>query len=305
MISLLKSKAFLFVLLFLLVHGMTGCRWNQNGYHKDRIVHIKRAVKVGNYNQASKFLDNCVNNKINLDYHKCIELNTKILSSGKSRNEYFKSDYLVALEEEERLLKEAFLQMEREEKKEQMEILRTSPSPWDKYTLAIELHLGNAEEKFSGEIGDVIGQAFIGFGVCAKEVDTDCMTQYARMILSAVNNFPDKATARKAALYWLNLSARYGNNDARKVLISLGEPVPTPDLAMEELQRTANDLSRNEIRSNEELERKRLFLEREMLNESRKQSRIQAASFIMQNFVNRSLRCTSNTFGGTTFTNCR
>lgn len=186
-----------------------------------------------------------------------------------------------------------FLRGEREELR--IAELRASASPWDKLLLALELQSGTIKEALPNEVEILIEDAFFGFGECAKAADDDCMAQYAKMILAgyAILSDKEKLDAEEKAIYWLNLAARYGNEEARKSLISLEVDIPSPDLAMENLQETANSIASG-----------RLIIQRKALAFQIAAEKRHRYDVLMQSLLPKMISCTSNSVGGYTYTNC-
>lgn len=240
-----------FVLLLVVLSLLSGCR-------SYMMSHVKMSIDGGNWPQAAERLKRCARSEVASQNSQkpCSEKLDKISASGVQISDYLR---------------------------------RESSNPWLLYSLAIKLQLGELEEIYPGEKEVVFQQSFDGFGECAKKVDHNCMVQYGKMILSAEKDFAETDSAVKAAEYWLNLSARYGNNEAREELLRLGKEIPSPDLSMEQLQKNS------------------LVVNRAMLQETRNLRYLQASSLLMQSLAqssSRSFRCTSSNYGGYTYTNC-
>ncbi len=225
------------------------------------IAHIDESISNGNYSQAAIRLERCVKYP-GADQEKCREWLSSIDANGLSVSEGLR-----------------------------IKVLRESSNPWDKLALASYIQAGKVKPIYPNEINILIEDAFFGFGECAKTANADCMAQYAKMILAGHDTLPDqdKLEAKEKAAYWLNLAARYGNEEARKNLISQGKDIPSPDLAMEDLQKTANKIAAGNLVA----QRQALALQRQ-----------HNFSMYMQTLLPKTLNCTSNSVGTYTYTNC-
>lgn len=184
--------------------------------------------------------------------------------------------------------------------------LRESNSPWDKLRLALEIQNGTIPEDSPQEANRAMSDAFFGFGDCAKNADPQCMSQYASMIIqgSEALSIEQQEVAEDTAMYWLKLSARYGNDEARKMLLRLGRAIPSPDLAMENLQEEANSIAEagqmRALELREKAQRQQAYYQEQLLIEAQRANFINA----MNSFLPRTVSCSSNTIGSYTYTQC-
>ena len=270
--------------IILLIFFLAGCPLKYN-----RLADFNSSLYSENYQQAAERLKRCAN--FGRDSKQCQKILDRLNESNLPIVEALRREH----EAEKELISE-------ESKKARLIALRNSKNPWDKLSLALEIQAGNIIEAYPNEDVKLIEQAFFGFGECAKQNEPPCMTQYAQMILYGIDNLaPDEVkSAKEKALYWLKLSARYGNENSRRLLISLQEEIPTPDLSMEQLQKDAIYIAKqaNEERIKAENEQK--YYNKQMLNEARR------ANFIasMNAFFPRTVRCTTSSFGRYTYVNC-
>lgn len=271
--------------IFLILIGLTGCALRYN-----RIADYRNSVENRRYAQASVRLERCAN--FGRDSKECSNILEELKKSGLPIVDAIRKDHEAKIEE-----------IEKAKKKARINALRESDNPWDKLSLAIDIQSGVVEEAYPKEDMALIEQAFFGFGECAKQTNPSCMTQYAQMILYGMDILPQekKRSAREKALYWLNLSARYGDEDARRLLITLEENIPTPDLSMENLQKTANSIAIDDMEARKEAERRQSYYNSQMLQETRRTNFISSMSY----FFPRTVNCTTNSIGAYTYTNCR
>ena len=267
--------------MMLLFISAVGCR----GVHEKMTAHINNtldsyneSLAAGNKLQASERLRRCANS--GPDKEKCAVIQESLRKK--------------AIEDKQR--EKIELEIKR------IETLRVSTNPWDNISLAMEIQAGHIDKAYANEDTVLIKKSFYGFGVCAKNNDPSCMSQYAQMILLGMDSLPKEnlSSTKAKALYWLNLSARYGNENARRSLLELEEPIPTPDLSMEILQKDANSLAKETILASRESERRQSYYNSQMLEEKKRQNLI--ASF--NNFFPKIVSCTSNKVGSYVFTNC-
>jgi hypothetical protein len=223
----------------------------------------------------------------------------RIQESGQPSYEFFLA------EESKKKSREAALQAENE-RLAWIQSLRESNSPWDKLRLALEIQNGTIPEDSPQEANRAMSDAFFGFGDCAKNADPQCMSQYASMILqsSEALSIERQKEAEDKALYWLKLSARYGNDGARKMLIKLGRAIPSPDLAMENLQEEANLIAEagqmRELELREKALSQQAYYQSQLLIEARRANFINA----MNSFLPRTVNCSSSAIGSYTYTRC-
>lgn len=267
------------------------------GCSKSSMRHVEIYAKTGDAYRASIHLERCAKNGLigkvttTKKQKECIELLEKIETVGTTPDQYFRDIYNVA-----EAAKKRKLELER------LEEMRNSQNPWELLTLATEISNNKIDEKYTGESFDIFKKSFFLFGDCAKESDHNCMTQYAKMILIGIEDIDEnsKKLAEKNAVYWLNIAARYGNTEARKHLIILEKDIPTPDLAMEQLQKEANNIAKDTVDSQRELAHKQYLL---LLEQQETKSRQEYAN-MMRSFFPKTVNCTSNRIGSTTYTNC-
>jgi hypothetical protein len=272
---------------FPLLIVLSGCALKNN-----KLFDYQISVKNQNYRQAAVRLERCSEFPIGRDSKECRNILERLKKSDLPLADAIKKD------NEEKLKNR-----KKEEEKARISALRKSDDPWDRLSLALEIQEGTVEEAYPEEDKELIEKAFFGFGECSKQINPACMTQYAQMILYGIDALSEenKQSAREKALYWLNLSARYGNEDARRLLINLEETIPTPDLSMESLQKTANSVVLADMESRKAAERRQSYFNSQMLQESRR------ANFIssMRYFFPRKVNCTTTKIGAYTYTNCR
>ena len=254
----MKRLLFLLSITILIISGCS------HGSIKD----INYALQRGNLDIAVKRLDRCIKWS-----RKDKELCEKISQNAEEKNIPIRQ-YLASLWE----------QKKREEQ-------RNSENPWDQLSVAIAISNGKLEPISSNEFDMLIKKAFLGFGECAKAANTNCMVQYSRMIMEGISGLSDdkKNVAVDKAIYWLDLAARYGNEDARKDLMTLERSIPSPDLSMEKLQKDMIYQKQREVMA---IQQQTTAINR---------ASIQTA---MQSFISKSMSCTSNSYGSTTFTTC-
>lgn len=269
----------------LLLIVLIGCALKFN-----RIADVNNSLERKNYAQAAVRLEKCAN--FGRDSKQCQKIIEKLKKSDLPIADAIKKDY-----------EEKIANIEREKEQARIGALRKSDNPWDKLSLALDIQAGVVKEAYPKEDISLIEQAFFGFGECAKRTNPSCMTQYAQMILYGMDILPQegKKSAREKALYWLNLSARYGNENARRLLISIEENIPTPDLSMELLQKAANAIARDDIKSREEAEIRQSYYNSQMIQETRRANFISSMNYFFPKTVN----CTTNSIGAYTYTNCR
>ncbi len=264
-----------------------GCRHYEN-YDMGA---YEESLAAGHYEQAEERLRRCMHSS-NHDKENCIKLNEDL----RKYNLPFK-DALIKYEAEKNKQDQIVLERYR------VDSLRSSESPWDMLILTLEIQAGKIKEAYQGEQFVILEKSFFGFGVCAKENNPECMSQYAKMILLGTEMLPDdkKSEAKKKALYWLNLSARYGNEHARMQLLNIEENIPTPDLAMEILQRDANNLAKRSNAQRLEMARVQEYYNSQMLSEVR----LQNFQLALNKFFPKTVSCVSNSSGIFTYTNCQ
>ncbi|MEX2492744.1 MAG: hypothetical protein WD425_13385 [Nitrospirales bacterium] len=253
---------------------------------------IQDSLSYGDYSQAAERLRRCV--KKGSD-SRCSDLLARFQESGQTSKAFFEEEQRRKLSLEWENKKLAWLQS-----------LRESNSPWDKLRLALEIQNGTIPEDSPQEANQVMSDAFFGFGECAKNADPNCMSQYASMIIQASETLTpeQQESAKDKAMYWLNLAARYGNDEARKMLIRLSREIPSPDLAMENLQVEANSIAEKgqmrELALREKAQRQQAYYQSQLLIEARRANFINA----MNSFLPRTVSCSSNTIGSYTYTQC-
>ena len=277
------SKIFLINGLLIII-TFTGC-----SHMRNNLRYYNASVASGNYRQAAERLERCANS--GSDSVAC----RSILQELKIYN--LPTALAIAKQQDE---KRDALKKEKELKR--IGNLRNSKNPWDLMSLALEIQAGKISSAYPGEDSALVQQSFFEFGNCAKKNDPACMSQYAQMILYGMNALPSEKlkTTKEKALYWLNLSARYGNENARRLLLELEEPIPTPDLAMEMLQRSANSIAQENILARKEAENRQASYNAQMLEETRRQNFIMSINAFFPKTVN----CVSNKIGSYTYTNC-
>lgn len=280
----ISHLAFAFMVFTLL----SGC----HGTYND----VQYSLSKGNYSKAAERLRRCVWRGTDT---RCSDLMARIQESGQPIYEF------LLAEEIEKARREAALQAENE-RLAWIQSLRESNSPWDKLRLALEIQNGTIPEDSPQEANRAMSDAFFGFGDCAKNADPQCMSQYASMIMQSSESLAieQQEVAEDKAMYWLKLSARYGNDEARKMLLHLGRALPSPDLAMENLQEQANLIAEAgqmlELELREKAQRQQAYYQSQLLIEARR------ANFInmMNSFLPRTVSCSSNTIGSYTYTQC-
>jgi len=256
------------------------------------IAAFNESIKYDRYEQAAIRLERCAN-RANYETEsneckeckECKKMIEEFTSTGLPLAEAIKKDY--------------------EAKKEIIRLtgFRESNNPWDKLSLALAIQDGIIKEAYLDESSTLTKQAFFGFGECAKQSNSSCMTQYAQMIIYGMGTLTknEKESAENKAIYWLNLAARFGDEGARNALISLEKKIPTPDLSMEKLQKDANYIATQGYKAKQRAAEIQAYYSSQMLNETRR------ANFIssMNSFFPETVNCTSSTVGGYTYTNCR
>lgn len=276
-----KVCCYFFVLLFF----VSGCQ--PNSKYSSYLDSVTRR----NYSQAAIRLERCAGRPMGRDPELCEDLITRFNKTGLSLEEAIRLEYERELEERAR-----------QEEQSRIAGLRASRDPWDKLILAVDIQAGIVKAEYTGEDADLIQKAFFGFGKCAKQGKPACMTQYAQMILYGTGELTseEKESAKEKVKYWLTLAARYGDQIARKLLISIEEEIPTPDLSMEQLQKDANTIARRYAEERIIMEKKQAYYNERMLNE------VERTNFInsMNTFFPKTVNCTSQSIGGTTYTNC-
>ena len=280
-----EFRAIYLLCTFLMLSGLTGC-----GYRYNTLWDYQMSVQQRMYGQAAIRLDRCAS--YGSQSEQCNDILNKLKKTGLPLPEAIRQDHEASLRAKEQEKKTAYFNS-----------LRRSTNPWDQMLLVAEIQKGGLKEDYPKEIDTLIEKAFFGFGECAKQADPPCMTQYGQMIMYGMDALSDdkKQSARQKALYWLNLSARYGNEDARRLLLTLEENIPSPDLSMESLQKAANSIAKDDIKARKEAERRQAYYNSEMLRE------IKRANYIasMNSFFPRTVNCTANNMGVYTYINCR
>lgn len=275
------------ILILLCFSLMSGCS-------KQYLVAVDKNAAVGDYAHAAKRLVACANTTKG-DGEKCKERYELLVKSGLPLVQAVEFYHKGVLDEKVREIRGS-------DRASRIDRLRASKDPWDKYLLFSELTTGSITPLNDLEIQSTAQDAFSGFAECAKQADPSCMAQYGELILMGVGELrgAESFEAKRKAFYWLRLAARYGYEQARRVLISNGEEVPTPDLAMEKLQRDANAIATNAALAHEHARRDQAAREYEMIREVRRQAEMRYWQSLFPTMV----RCTSNTVGGYTYTNC-
>lgn len=282
----ISHVAFAFMVFTLL----SGC--TRHGTYTD----VQQSLNVGNYSQAAERLRRCVREGTDT---RCSDLMARIQESGQS------SEVFLLAEKSEKERRESALQAEHK-RLAWIQSLRESNSPWDKLRLALEIQNGTIPEDSPQEANRAMSDAFFGFGDCAKNADPHCMSQYASMILQSSESLSieQQEVAEDKAMYWLKLSARYGNDEARKLLLQRGRAIPSPDLAMENLQEEANLIAEagqmNFLAMRKNAQRQQAYYQSQLLIEVRRANIINA----MNSFLPRTVSCSSNTIGSYTYTRC-
>jgi len=267
---------------FLVFTLLSGC--TRYGTYTD----VQHSLSSHSYSQATERLQRCVRKGTDT---RCSDLMARFQESGQSSEVFFP--------EEER--RRVALQAENE-RLAWIQSLRESNSPWDKLRLALEIQNGTIPEDSPQEANRAMSDAFFGFGDCAKNADPQCMSQYASMIMQSSESLAieQQEVAEDKAMYWLKLSARYGNDEARKMLLHLGRALPSPDLAMENLQEQANVIAEagqmRELELREKAQRQQAYYQSQLLIEARRANFINA----MNSFLPRTVSCSSNTIGSYT-----
>lgn len=215
----MNYKKILLLLSLEMVIGITGCplarivsKATPGIAPNSSYESFQRSMETHNFPQAAERLVRC--SRCNTE--ECLSIMEEAKSSGLRYHQYLEKRQLrIEIIERARGIKEG-------------------GTPWDKLQLVSEIEQGNVKESYPGEAKEHLRNAFLGFGECAKDADPKCMTQYARMILERIEPLPEdkKEIGKEEAIYWLNLAARYGNNEARKDLIALDQPIPSPDLSV-------------------------------------------------------------------------
>jgi hypothetical protein len=257
---------------FLFFTLLSGC----HGTYTD----VQQSLSIRNYSQAAERLRRCVRKGTDT---RCSDLMGRIQESGQTAWGFL----LAEAREKER--RESALHAENK-RLAWIQSLRESTSPWDKLRLALEIQNGTIPEDSPQEANRAMSDAFFGFGDCAKNADPQCMSQYASMILesSEALSIEQQEVAEDKAMYWLKLSARYGNDEARKLLLQRGRAIPSPDLAMENLQEQANVIAEagqmRELELREKAQRQQAYYQSQLLIEARRANIINAMnSFIGAN----------------------
>jgi hypothetical protein len=275
------------IFIAMLIQFASGCTVAPRNYS---YAHVGKALYNGNYDQAAVMLENCAASSKNPeDRQFCANKLNSLKGSGSSvadalRMEARKNSGLVETET---------LRLAR---------LRASNSPWDKYILFSELSAGAVEPIDPDETTRTAREAFAGFGDCAKETVPSCMSMYGELILRGEDSLDakSKTEGRRKAMYWLKLAARYGYEPARRALVSEGEDIPTPDLAMERLQREANVIAKDAAINQDRAQREQAARDYEKLRESRRQTE----QMIWANLFPKMVSCSANTMGSYTYTRC-
>jgi TPR repeat protein len=318
------------ILLFVLAcSDLTGCKVVNAVDGHNRRVRIQDRMMQNQLDADAKSFNDCAINNISsqiLSKQNAKELAVFAVNSCDAAQ--FRNDYLGALHRHSRLdrepeptdaMKQAReaademiartqtsvirkIENERATYAENLAKMRASKNPWDKYLLFSALSAGTIEPLDPDEITRTAREAFAGFGECAKETDPSCMDMYGELILRGADTLDakGKTEARRKALYWLTLAARYGYEPARKVLVSEGADIPTPDLAMEKLQKEANNIAMNTQISAERIARDKAARDYELIRETRRQTE----QMIWANLFPKMVNCTSNKIGSYTYTNC-
>lgn len=273
--SITCTSSFLVIAAVISTLSLSGCRYAHNTYSS---VHDSLSQQL--FTQASIRLQRCVDHGYSQSQQQCISKAKEIESTGMTILEYYRA-------EDSRKKHKEYVQ--------QLQKKRDSSSPWDRLSLAGAIALGDIPALKEGEIEEHLEFAFIGFGECAKGADIACMVQYGRMVLNGTDLLvgKPKEDAKNKALYWLSLSARYGSKEARKTLLTIGEEIPTPDLAMELLQREANDQATRKYQE-----------EIEAIDRLTKEVRYSNYQMSLQSFFPRMATCTSNSIGTYVYTSC-
>ena len=253
---------------------------------------MQHSLNKGNYSQAAERLERCAKKGVD---PLCRDLMSRLEESKLSSKEFF-----IAEKRRELELQKAQHELAR------IQSLRESTNPWDKLRLALEIQNGTIKEGYPEEANQAMSEAFFGFGDCAKNADPHCMSQYASMILQGSEALaPEQQEGAKGkAIYWLNLAARYGNDEARKMLIRMSKDIPSPDLAMENLQEEANSIAESgitrELELLEKTKKQQAYYQSQLLIEAKRANFINA----MNSFFPRTVSCSSTTFGSYTYTSC-
>jgi TPR repeat protein len=277
-----------------MIIALSGCLAKR--FINNNLVDYNYSVRGKNYAQAAIRLERCAS--LSSDSRECRNIRDGLLKSGLPLADAIKKDHekKLAIDQKEKEI------AEKSEEVRRIKSLRDSNNPWDNLSLALEIQAGTVEKISPDEDKKLIEKAFFGFGECAKQTNPACMTQYAQMILYGIDFLPEdkKKSASEKALYWLKLSARYGNEGARRLLISLEQDIPTPDLSMEILQKEANAIAVAEMDARKLSEKQRLDFSAQMVQEAKR------ANFIssMRYFFPKAVNCTSTKIGSYTYTNC-
>jgi TPR repeat protein len=271
---------------------LTGCETTQRMMPTNRhLYQVNDSISRGAYQQAAIRLERCAAN----DNPVCVQRLAALKATGMSVENALRDEARIAKERKElEAQKLAFAQ--------RIAKARTSNNPWDKYILFSELSAGTVEAIDADEPSRVAKEAFAGFGDCAKTTDPSCMGMYGELILRGTDTLDPKSKveARRKAIYWLALAARYGYEPARKALVSQGEDIPSPDLAMEQLQKEANVIAKDSARNQERLRMEQAARDYEMIREARRQTE----QMIWSNLFPKMVSCSSNTLGSNTYTRC-
>jgi len=289
----MKKWALAVVSVLFIVSPSAFSKFGPFGYYN--YADFEESLRVPDFSQAAERLDRCVRNSKNPDHKRCVE-----------RKEGLKKGMTIeaALREEVRVANErADEEKRRRDFLERIDELRQSKNPWDKYLLFSELSAGNVEPRDPQEATRLASEAFAGFGECAKGADPSCMGMYGDLILRGLDSLPsnEKVEARRKAVYWLTLAARYGYVSARRLLIGEGENVPSPDLAMEQLQKEANSIAKDTVATQERLGREQAVRDYELIREQRRRTE----QMIWANVFPKLVSCTSTAIGSSVYTNCR
>lgn len=274
---------------FLLFSVLCGCA------HKYYFFHVNDSVARGAFQQAAIRLERCASDPKNPDNDLCTKRLNALKGSGNSIAEALRQE--ARLEDDRRAKDRQMLEFSKRTAR-----MRQSTDPWDKYILFSELSAGTIEPIDDDEVTRVANEAFAGFGQCAKETDPSCMAMYGDLILRGTNSLESdaKVEGRRKALYWLKLAARYGYEPARKTLVAEGEDIPSPDLAMERLQKEANVIAKNTLVEQQRQERERAARDYELIRESRQRTE----QIIWSNLFPKMINCTANSLGSYTYTRC-
>lgn len=317
------------LLLTIACSYLAGCKVVDSVNGHNRRVRTQDRMMENQLNADEQSFKDCAVNNVSNQYQS--NTNAKELAVFAVKNcdsEQFKNDYLRALSRHSRLAREPVpsdvttqatdatnemiartrsavmraIESQRAAYAENLAKMRASQNPWEKYLLFSGLSAGTIDPLDPDEIARTAREAFAGFGACAKETDPSCMDMYGELILRGADSLEakGKAEARRRALYWLSLAARYGYEPARKVLVSEGADIPSPDLAMEKLQKEANNIAMNSQISAERIARDKAARDYELVKETRRQTE----QMIWANLFPKMVSCTSNKIGSYTYTNC-